>query len=184
MKMGNLNEEAWMDAAETRLIGALIGLARATDGNTVRTEETGRLMRAGLAALRKNAHQTLVEKIHAEKRILAPDCATCGAPCGKTADYDIKQWKNEAEPVREQKWLLLKRLVEVAVACSDSSAAASAAPDLGCAESSERMEREPQISDSAEVDYFLTKALFALGESWEAEWIAALVKEADHLITY
>ena len=82
MKMGNLNEEAWMDAAETRLIGALIGLARATDGNTVRTEETGRLMWAGLAALRKNAHQTLVEKIHAEKRILAPDCATCGAPCG------------------------------------------------------------------------------------------------------
>ena len=156
MKMGNLNEEAWMDAAETRLIGALIGLARATDGNTVRTEGTGRLMRAGLAALRKNAHQTLVEKIHAEKRILAPDCATCGAPCGKTADYDIKQWKNEAEPVQEQKWLLLKRLVEVAVACSDS----------------------------AEVDYFLTKALFALGESWEAEWIAALVKEADHLITY
>lgn len=156
MKMGNLNEEAWMDAAETRLIGALIGLARATDGNTVRTEETGRLMRAGLAALRKNAHQTLVEKIHTEKRILAPDCATCGAPCGKTADYDIKQWKNEAEPVQEQKWLLLKRLVEVAVACSDS----------------------------AEVDYFLTKALFALGESWEAEWIAALVKEADHLITY
>ncbi|WP_455147020.1 hypothetical protein [Clostridium sp.] len=156
MKMGNLNEEAWMDAAETRLIGALIGLARATDGNTVRTEETGRLMRAGLAALRKNAHQTLVEKIHAEKRILAPDCATCGAPCGKTADYDIKQWKNEAEPVQEQKWLLLKRLVEVAVACSDS----------------------------AEVDYFLTKALFALGESWEEEWIAALVKEADHLITY
>lgn len=156
MKMGNLNEEAWMDAAETRLIGALIGLARATDGNTVRTEETGRLMRAGLAALRKNAHQTLVEKIHAEKRILAPDCATCGAPCGKTADYDIKQWKNEAEPVQEQKWMLLKRLVEVVVACSDS----------------------------AEVDYFLTKALFALGESWEAEWIAALVKEADHLITY
>ena len=39
MKMGNLNEEAWMNAAEARLIGALIGLARATDGNTVRTEE-------------------------------------------------------------------------------------------------------------------------------------------------
>ena len=151
MKMGNLNEEAWMDAAETRLIGALIGLARATDGNTVRTEETGRLMRAGLAALRKNAHQTLVEKIHAEKRILAPDCATCGAPCGKTADYDIKQWKNEAEPVREQKILLLKRLVEVALA----------------------------YRASAEVGYLLTKALFALGENWETEWVKALVKEAD-----
>lgn len=26
MKMGNLNEEAWMNAAEARLIGALIGL--------------------------------------------------------------------------------------------------------------------------------------------------------------
>ena len=153
-KMGTLNvDKTEMGAEDARLIGALIGLARATDGNTVRTEETGRLMRAGLAALGKDPHQTLVEKIHAEKRILAPDCATCGAPCGKTADYDINQWKKEAEAVQEQKWLLLERLVEVAVA-------------VAC-------------SDLAEIDYFLTKALFALGESWEAEWIAALVKEAD-----
>ena len=145
MKMGNLNEEAWMNAAEARLIGALIGLARATDGNTVRTEETGRLMRVGLAALtqgeQKEFYEAMVEKIHAEKRLLAPDCATCGAPCGKTADYDINQWKKEAEPVREQKILLLKRLVEVG--------------------------------------YLLTKALFALGESWETEWVKVLVKEAD-----
>lgn len=218
-------EEIRMGEAEARLIGALIGLARATDGNTIRTEETGRLMRAGLAALAAMSHrkmalseraadgetesgiafnplkmeddpeewekwkeqkefcEILVEKIHVEKRILAPDCATCGAPCGKTADYDINQWKKEAEPVQEQKMLLLNRLVEVAVACSDSGAAASVAPDLNCAESSERMERESQVSDLAEIDYFLTKALFVLGESWEAEWIAALVKEADHLIT-
>lgn len=179
-----------MGAAEARLLGALIGLARATDGNTVRTEETGRLMRAGLAALthgewtlsermaagkmesgiafnplkgkddpeewekrkeQKELCEILVEKIRAEKRILAPDCATCGAPCGKTADYDINQWKKEKEAVQEQKWLLLNRLEKLALVCRDS----------------------------AEVDYFLTKALFALGESWEAEWIAALVKEAD-----
>ena len=155
MKMGNLNEEAWMNAAEARLIGALIGLARATDGNTVRTEETGRLMRVGLAALtqgeQKEFYEAMVEKIHAEKRLLAPDCATCGAPCGKTADYDINQWKKEAEPVREQKILLLKRLVEVALA----------------------------YRDSEEVGYLLTKALFALGESWETVWGKVLVKEAD-----
>lgn len=183
-------ESAFMGAAEARLLGALIGLARATDGNTVRTEETGRLMRAGLAALthgewtlsermaagkmesgiafnplkvkddpeewekrkdQKELCERLVEKIRAEKRILAPDCATCGAPCGKTADYDINQWKKEKEAVQEQKWLLLNRLEKLALVCRDS----------------------------AEVDYFLTKALFALGESWEAEWIAALVKEAD-----
>ena len=48
-------ESAFVDAGEARLLGALIGLARATDGNTVRTEETGRLMRAGLAALVKEA---------------------------------------------------------------------------------------------------------------------------------
>ena len=147
MKMGNLNEEAWMNAAEARLIGALIGLARATDGNTVRTEETGRLMQGE----QKEFYEAMVEKIHAEKRLLAPDCATCGAPCGKTADYDINQWKKEAEPVREQKILLLKRLVEVALA----------------------------YRDSAEVGYLLTKALFALGESWETEWVKVLVKEAD-----
>ena len=27
--------------------------------------------------------------------------------------------------------------------------------------------------------YLLTKALFALGESWETEWVKVLVKEAD-----
>ena len=59
MKMGNLNEEAWMNAAEARLIGALIGLVRATDGNTVRTEETGRLMRVGLAALTQGEQRGL-----------------------------------------------------------------------------------------------------------------------------
>ena len=109
----------------------------------------------GLAALtqgeQKEFYEAMVEKIHAEKRLLAPDCATCGAPCGKTADYDINQWKKEAEPVREQKILLLKRLVEVALA----------------------------YRDSAEVGYLLTKALFALGESWETEWVKVLVKEAD-----
>ena len=99
----------------------------------------------------KEFYEAMVEKIHAEKRLLAPDCATCGAPCGKTADYDINQWKKEAEPVREQKILLLKRLVEVALA----------------------------YRDSAEVGYLLTKALFALGESWETEWVKVLVKEAD-----
>ncbi len=185
MRTDRLEEEcAFMDAAETRLIGALIGLARATDGNTVRTKETGRLMRAGLVVLthgkgslseradagkaesgiafnplkvkgdpeeQKELCEILVEKIHAEKRILAPDCATCGAPCGKTADYDINQWKKETEPVQKQKWLLLNRLEKLALVCRDS----------------------------AEINYFLTKALFALGESWEAEWIAALVKEAD-----
>ena len=167
-KMGTLNvDKTEMGAEDARLIGALIGLARATDGNTVRTEETGRLMRAGLAALRhgkgslseRTAGKTdsgiaLIEKIHAEKRILAPDCATCGAPCGKTADYDINQWKKETEAVREQKWLLLERLVEVA------------------------------CGDSAEINSFLPKSLFSFGESWEAEWIAALVKEADNWITY
>ena len=82
-------------------------------------------MRVGLAALtqgeQKEFYEAMVEKIHAEKRLLAPDCATCGAPCGKTADYDINQWKKEAEPVREQKILLLKRLVEVALAYRDSA---------------------------------------------------------------
>lgn len=157
--MENLNmnmdkDKARMMTDKERLIGALIGLARATDGNTVRTKETGRLIREGLLALNGKDCEELIYKIHAEKRILAPDCATCGAPCGKTADYDINLWKKEEDPVREQKWLLLDRLTQLA-ATDKSSAYAS------------------------DIDYFLTKSLFALGESWEEEWIAALVKEAD-----
>lgn len=137
-------ENVLMDADIVNLIGDLIGLARATDGNTVRTEKTGQLMRSGQAALAGRTHgkgmvnegtdadkldsgidseqfkskdeqevcekrkeqteqselcKTMIEKIHEEKRILVPDCATCSASCGKTADYDINQWKNEKGPV-------------------------------------------------------------------------------------
>ena len=34
----------------------------------------------------------MVQKIHAEKFIIAPDCATCLNPCGNTSDYDMAQF--------------------------------------------------------------------------------------------
>ena len=34
----------------------------------------------------------MVQKIHAEKFIIAPDCATCLNPCGNASDYDMAQF--------------------------------------------------------------------------------------------
>ncbi len=39
-----------------------------------------------------DSEEEMVQKIHAEKFIIAPDCATCLNPCGNTSDYDMAQF--------------------------------------------------------------------------------------------
>ena len=78
-----------------QLAGALVGLARASEGKTYAlTEATFRLICQALAATVSErtglrALQGLTEEVHLEKQRLAPDCAVCASPCGRTADCDI-----------------------------------------------------------------------------------------------
>lgn len=111
-----------------RLLSSLIGLARATEGNEVLiTEETTGLLFQGLSQVFSeeegnpglgdsgNAHRLteLLTKIKEEKKRLVPNCFDCASPCGRTADYDMREfWDAEKEQV-DLKLSIVRRLTEL-----------------------------------------------------------------------
>lgn len=83
-----------------KIIGALIGLARAC-GNNPKTENTDEIIRISLAAyadgneISDREQNEIIEKIHAERNAVSPGCATCTSPCGNTSDFDMTLLQND-----------------------------------------------------------------------------------------
>lgn len=75
-----------------RIISALIGLVGAVSNNGKTKETDGVIREAFLRLPDAGREEETVEKIHAEKFTIAPDCATCLNPCGNTSDYDMAQF--------------------------------------------------------------------------------------------
>lgn len=74
------------------IISALIGLVGAVSNNG-KTEQTDSVIREAFLCLTDaGSEEEMVQKIHAEKFIIASDCATCLNPCGNTSDYDMAQF--------------------------------------------------------------------------------------------
>ena len=99
---------------QDELTGALIGLARATVGDTLATEETWNVMITGLFATLTNvsfddaAIREQIAAVHRAKDALVPQCQSCGAPCGRNDDYDLRQlWEEPDEDIRSLKSLIL-----------------------------------------------------------------------------
>lgn len=83
-----------MNPYKLSLIGELIGLARATDGNEHLINESATLIvRKVLLAdencLDEAAFVRLRDEVLTQKRNMVPDCFLCAAPCGKTSAYDL-----------------------------------------------------------------------------------------------
>lgn len=81
---------------QDQLTGALIGLARSTDGNEwALKDSTAAIVVEGLFATLTNVNfdnealQRLIDRVEEEKARLIPDCAVCASPCGKNNDYDM-----------------------------------------------------------------------------------------------
>lgn len=97
---------------QDELTGALIGLARATESNPA-TQNTYQTIIEGLFTTITNvsfddaAIIRQIEKTNAAKEELVPGCGSCGAPCGKTEDYDMQQLWNDNEDIRSLKSLIL-----------------------------------------------------------------------------
>ena len=78
----------------SRLVGALIGLVRATDGMMHVTDDTNNIIIEGLhmsdiaLGISDADMKAMIARVHADKHTIVPDCSVCGAPCGRTADYD------------------------------------------------------------------------------------------------
>lgn len=99
---------------QDELTGALIGLARAIEGNEdLVNERTYRLIIEGLFTTITNisfdnvAIKKLIEYIELEKVRFTPQCGQCASPCGKNNNYDMQKLWNADEDIRSLKSLIL-----------------------------------------------------------------------------
>lgn len=147
------------------LLGALIGLARATDADPRLVEKTAALFSEGLIALAPSGNtseksvQTLTDTVRAKKTELVPSCSTCAAPCGKNDDCDLSVIENADPDIHSLKILLLKKLFALA-----------------------RIRQSGGLHP-AKIDDFICRALFASGEDWDSEFLSPLLNEAESLLS-
>ena len=96
-----------------KLVGELIGLARATDGNEhLITPDVTKLIRHCLETdqLDENGISHLIEQVIAAKKTIVPDCFYCANPCGRTNSYDMDALKDEPELIQKSKKDILEKL--------------------------------------------------------------------------
>ncbi len=158
------------DTAELqdRLTGALIGLARATDGNEhMLSASTADVVVEGLFATLTNVNfdndalLAILDRVDAEKRKLVPECFKCAASCGRNNDYDMQKLWTAQEDIRSLKSLILFGIRGVA-------AYAYHAAVLGYRDET--------------IHKFLYKALFAIGmDDWGMEELLPIVLEVGEV---
>ena len=167
-KAGVCGKKADTAGLQDQLTGALIGLARATEGNgSSVTEDTHRLVMEALFATLTNVNfdndaiEELTRRVEEEKQRLAPDCSVCGSACGRNNNYDMEKLWNADEDIRSLKSLILFGVRGMA-------AYAYHAALLGYADE--------------EVNRFFYKALFAVGmDDWGMNELLPVVLEVGEV---
>ena len=152
---------------QDKLTGALIGLARSTEGNEAFvTPEINKLVIEALFATLTNVNfndeelNRLIERVYEAKMHLVPECSHCVNACGRNDDYDLELIWNDEEDVRSLKSLILFGIRGLA-------AYAYHAEMLGY--------RDKEIPD------FLYKALFAIGMEWGVEALLPIALEVGKI---
>ena len=152
---------------QDKLTGALIGLARSTEGNEAFvTPEINKLVIEALFATLTNVNfndeelNRLIERVYEAKMHLVPECSHCVNACGRNDDYDLELIWNDEEDVRSLKSLILFGIRGLA-------AYAYHAEILGY--------RDKEIPD------FLYKALFAIGMEWGVEALLPIALEVGKI---
>ena len=99
---------------QDELTGALIGLARATEGNEqLVIEEMNQLVLEGLFTTITNVNfndetlKLLIDKIEDTKKKLVPNCFTCSDSCGRNNNFDMSTLWTTDEDIRSLKSLIL-----------------------------------------------------------------------------
>lgn len=99
-----------------KTLSALIGLVGA-ESNNGKTTGTDAIVRQALLRMHE---EDLSQRIREEKFRIAPNCATCSAPCGNTSDYPMERfesWSADQRAIREQ---VIRELQRIAAVESDS----------------------------------------------------------------
>lgn len=153
---------------QDKLTGALIGLARATEGNEdLVTADTHKLVLEALFTTITNVNfnnetiNALIERVEAEKERLVPRCYSWASACGRNDDYDMNMLWEADEDIRSLKSLILFGIRGVA-------AYAYHALVLGYTDES--------------VNNFFFKALFAIGmKDWGMDELLPIVLEVGEI---
>lgn len=150
---------------QDELTGAMIGLARVC-ANNEKTENTDRLILEGLFTTITNVNfnndtiREMIDKIHAEKQRISPGCLSCGAPCGNTEDFDMKELWNADEDIRSLKSLILFGIRGMAAYAYHAMVLGYEDPD---------------------VNAFFYRALFVLGLDWEMDKLLPVVLQVGEV---
>ena len=149
---------------QDELTGALIGLARATEGNEqLVTEEMNQLVLEGLFTTITNVNfndetlKLLIDKIEDTKKKLVPNCFTCSDSCGRNNNFDMNTLWTSDEDIRSLKSLILFGIRGMAAYAYHSSV-------LGYTDET--------------ISKFFYKALFAIGmKDWGVDKLLPIVLE-------
>lgn len=102
------------------LLGSLIGLVRAIDGNEhLVSENTNKLIIEGLLNIKNKDINDLINKIEEEKKNLIPSCYECLAKCGRTDNFNVENLLNNDEKTIDNIRLYIENLSELAKNYSD-----------------------------------------------------------------
>ena len=153
---------------QDELTGALIGLARATEGNEqLVTEEMNQLVLEGLFTTITNVNfndetlKLLIDKIEDTKKKLVPNCFTCSDSCGRNNNFDMSTLWTTDEDIRSLKSLILFGIRGMAAYAYHASV-------LGYTDET--------------ISKFFYKALFAIGmKDWEMDKLLPIVLEVGEV---
>lgn len=104
-----------MNGYKARLIGELIGIARATDGNEhlISARSTALIREALSVSLNGETElRAYLSRAEEVKRAMVPDCFLCANPCGRTAAFDLGELDSLSEEEREVKQRILMGLMQ------------------------------------------------------------------------
>ena len=153
---------------QDELTGALIGLARATEGNEqLVTEEMNQLVLEGLFTTITNVNfndetlKLLIDKIEDTKKKLVPNCFTCSDSCGRNNNFDMSTLWTTDEDIRSLKSLILFGIRGMAAYAYHASV-------LGYTDET--------------ISKFFYKALFAIGmKDWGMDKLLPIVLEVGEV---
>ena len=142
--------------ARDALLGALVGLARATTSEP-KTDDTDEVLNAGLRLLAQpdvleEKLQQMLTIVRTEKHRVAPGCVSCAMPCGNTTDYDLTRLWNAPQAVRTLKLRMLAAAIRLA-----------------------------QQHPSGDRQTAVYQVLFTLAEDWDEALLLPVVQRAEEL---
>ena len=104
-----------------KLLGALVGLARAMDESNMGAAPLAAMVQ-GLTALDSGTGlEEALDTLRRAKHAAVPDCAVCQNPCGRTADLDVQELESLPPELRDAKQALLSAAIRYARQCEHPS---------------------------------------------------------------